>query len=132
MSLKAYKIYADDCEAAVIAFAETPSKAKAIGRTSEWLCDYDWTDLKASREKKADEYASEGKTLLDGSCVFSRFVMWTLQWYSIDGARCDDCGSSEWDGVEQSTLSDFGESGELICTLCRDESVKNAEAGKTN
>lgn len=128
-ALRAWKVSTDDSEASVIAFAETAAAAKQIGHTSEWLCNEEWTALRATRLPAADKYADRGRTKLDGSCKLSAEVMHALGWYQIESGaeECDTCGLHEWDGVPESKLKFDEESGEYTCASCLEQNKALSE-----
>lgn len=133
-ALKAWKVTADDAEASIIVFAPKASEAKTIGKGSDWLHDFEFTDLRATRLPGADKYASLGRARLDGDCKESARVMWELGWYQIEASSeaCDICGRHEWDGVPESKVSwtENDETGDNICAGCREHEQKKTNPVK--
>lgn len=121
---RAFKVYSEESEAAVIVFAQSASEAKSIGRRSEWLEACDFLSVKALRLPEADKFAEGSPDLLDGSTKRSQEVMWLLDWYSIDAtASCDECGRNEWEFIEERKVTFDGE-GYGICEACKEQKQK--------
>lgn len=102
--LFAWRVFADHAECMCIAFARTRNEARAMGKKCGWLCDFEWTEIKAKREPRADKWAGEKPVLLDGSGKKSAEVMHFLGWSCIDEPSCEWCGAGQWDGIPESRV----------------------------
>lgn len=129
--LRAWKVYADDVEAACIVFETTRNKARALGMRADWfgMEGVEWTEIKAVRQPEVDHWAGDGPELLDGSGLKSAQVMHALGWQCIDSPSCDHCGTGEWEGVPESVVVEREDcDGEALCEGC----YKAERADRTN
>jgi len=113
--MKAWTVTATHAEASIVVWAANRSDAKALARTTDWLCDAPWIDLRVKREPRAD-----GKRLLpdvaDGSTRNDSELFWSLGWHCIidDDVPCKRCERFSWPDVPASKIGDDG-----VCVACR-------------
>lgn len=122
MSIKAYQVRTDDSEASVIAFAVNPASAKRMAHGTDWLANEDWTDLRATRLKEADQLHEGKEEVLDGSGPRSAFVMWMVGWHELEYSHeeCGQCGRYQWEAIPESTLTEK-EADVFICQQCESQ-----------
>lgn len=121
--LLAFTVSAEYCEASILVFAENCSKAKSYAHVTEWLCEFEWTELRCRREKCADIFAANfGSGALQAYTRAEQEILRNLGWYELDEGiyACRQCGLHEWSEIPESTLSDFDED-EPICAGCKEE-----------
>ena len=99
--MKAWIVREKDEFCALVVFAETRGKAKALAVHSE-LCEYaDFTDIEAHREPKADKYYKEGKWCLDWLNPKDRIAlvkdcgfMCDIDSFKLE--RCEECSAKQY------------------------------------
>lgn len=129
--LFAWRVFADDAEAMCIAFAATRNEARTMGKGSDWLCEFEWTEIKAKREPRADKWVGEKPELLDGSGRKSAEVMHALGWSCIDEPSCEWCGAGQWDLVPESRVEEREDHDwQMICDGCY--AHKHSQANSSN
>ena len=77
--MKAWKCFNKYINAYIIVFAETRNRAKTLAMKSLWFEDLEYVEIKAVREKKADDYV-DYETVFDGrnSAVLEEKLMYNL------------------------------------------------------
>jgi len=83
---KAYLVIDYWYESQIIVFAETPSKAKVVAMNNNAFCyEDDYLDLRATREKDLDQYASIAiHDYLDWENPEHRKILKSIGWHKID------------------------------------------------
>ena len=99
--MKAWIVREKDEFCAVVVFAETRGKAKALATHTD-LCSYaDFVDIEAHREPSADKYYKEGKWYLDWCNEEDRIALvkdcgFTCDIDSFKLERCEVCPAKEY------------------------------------
>lgn len=116
MKIKAWSVTTDDADAGVLVWAATRGRAKHIALTSLWLECCDFTDLRATREPKADGLRDHPCAMDEEPTYEDYKLMHSLGWREIDGRQepCTKCEMYEWRELVQSHIDDTG-----VCAGCR-------------
>lgn len=109
--MRAYKVYAIDCNYSVVCFAETPSKAKSYAfRFLDDLEGYDYTELRARRIKRLDKYYKQDKKSLDWYKDEDRLALVKVGGYTCEepSFECDTCIARKYcETIKEEALSDY-------------------------
>ncbi len=121
--LLAFVVTEDYCDASVLVFAKTRSKAKSYAHGTDWLCDSDWIDLRCKREKFADSYAYKfGEGAVHCQTPDEARLLRDIGWFEVEGCHdeCRVCELYQWKDVPESKLMyDLGD-GDPICAGCKE------------
>ena len=115
--LKGFIVTADGCEALIPVLAPTKNKAKSMALCTEWLCDFEYTELLCRREDIMDVF---GPDMGAGAWEFDTYaqqnVARDMGWYALEetSEECSICDLHEWPLVPESIL-DWSDESDPIC-----------------
>lgn len=128
--MKAYAVTTTrESEASVLVFAKNPTAAKRIALTSDWLHRCDWIDLRARRERKADDYDEKlGVVVVNCRNAEECRLLRDLGWFELEGGGyCEECDLHEWGLVLESHLEEVQIGPNEWMTVCAECAKKMPE-----
>lgn len=111
--MKAWTVCTKDSCYSMIVFAETRGKAISFALSMDGFEDYCFTELVASREKKADTYYTEGKLYMDWEIPQDRQILYdefTYRCEFVEDFYCSTCPIKEQCEDFQDSLEENNES----------------------
>ena len=108
-NLKAFVLDADYHEACLLVYAGSRDLARAMGARHEAFDDVDFIEIRARREKLADQWANDrGQPYIEADCDRMR----DLGWFPLEsgGLPCELCGLYDW--------SEGNEPDTTVCSFC--------------
>ena len=130
--MKAYVVRTDTSEGCILAWAETPAKAKTMAFSTDTLNSsyVEWTDLRGRREPKADGFRETEGIIGDMPPEAECRLLRELGWHQCEGNMhpCVKCELYEWEQLPESKITD-DETG-WICAGCRSNAHEHPQRDK--
>ena len=123
--LKAFRVSSDHAEVSVIVFAATVGRAKSMALRELEFDGFEFTELKARREKKADAFATREQALTMYTPVEQKIYQ-SIGWHEFEANYCDGCGEYEFSLLPETKLNEY----DLCATCMRMETEGEAESAK--